>query len=121
VRYPALPDGAELAEAVAGHPTVDAALDAYERVMLPRGAENATTAGQMLSALLPDTDADDALFPDAPSGRPSPRPVRARHTPPERAPRAAGRRGSARRVPTALHRAGGGGSPYSRHRGRSDT
>ncbi|WP_241999837.1 FAD-dependent oxidoreductase [Streptomyces klenkii] len=61
----ALLDGAELARAVIGHATVDEALDAYESVMLPRGIENATTAQQMLAALMPDTDSDEAAFPDA--------------------------------------------------------
>ncbi|MCC2278164.1 FAD-dependent monooxygenase [Streptomyces sp. ET3-23] len=60
----ALLDGAELAQAVVGHATVDEALRAYEGVMLPRAADNAKFAQQMLAALLPETDSDDALFPD---------------------------------------------------------
>ncbi|MEU9111730.1 NAD(P)/FAD-dependent oxidoreductase [Streptomyces sp. NPDC048483] len=60
----ALLDGAELAQAVIGHPTIDEAVDAYESVMLPRGIDNAKTAQQMLSTLMPDTDTDDAAFPD---------------------------------------------------------
>ncbi|MFJ9850338.1 FAD-dependent oxidoreductase [Streptomyces sp. NPDC101150] len=61
----ALLDGAELAQAVIGHPTVDQALDAYEGVMLPRALDNAKTARHLLATLMPDTDSDDALFPDA--------------------------------------------------------
>ncbi|MEU9502932.1 NAD(P)/FAD-dependent oxidoreductase [Streptomyces sp. NPDC048196] len=66
----ALLDGAELAGAVIGHPTLDQALDAYENVMLPRAAEEAKTAQQMLTSLMPDTDSDDAAFPGTqwPSG-----------------------------------------------------
>ncbi|MFE1770163.1 FAD-dependent oxidoreductase [Streptomyces sp. NPDC059008] len=60
----ALLDGAELAQAVIGHPTVDAALDAYEGVMLPRAADQAKTARQLLTTLMPDTDSDEAAFPD---------------------------------------------------------
>ncbi|MFI9048107.1 FAD-dependent oxidoreductase [Streptomyces sp. NPDC053427] len=60
----ALLDGAELARAVIGHPTLDEALDAYESVMLPRALDNAKAAQQMLSTLMPDTDSDDAAFPD---------------------------------------------------------
>ncbi|MFF4382554.1 FAD-dependent oxidoreductase [Kitasatospora sp. NPDC001547] len=60
----ALLDGAELAQAVIGHPTIDQALDAYESTMLPRAIDNAKTAQQMLTTLLPDTDTDDAAFPD---------------------------------------------------------
>ncbi|MCF3172168.1 FAD-dependent monooxygenase [Streptomyces sioyaensis] len=60
----ALLDGAELAQAVIGHPTIDEALDAYESVMLPRAIDNAKTAEQLLTTLLPDTDSDDAAFPD---------------------------------------------------------
>ncbi|WP_329170353.1 FAD-dependent monooxygenase [Streptomyces decoyicus] len=61
----ALLDGAELARAVVDHPTLDEALDAYESVMLPRADDNAKTAQQMLATLMPDTDSDDAAFPDA--------------------------------------------------------
>ena len=61
----ALLDGAELARAVVDHPTLDEALDAYESVMLPRADDNAKTARQMLATLMPDTDSDDAAFPDA--------------------------------------------------------
>ncbi|MER7467522.1 NAD(P)/FAD-dependent oxidoreductase [Streptomyces sp. NPDC097981] len=61
----ALLDGAELAQAVIRHPTIDAALDAYESAMLPRAADNARTAQQMLTTLMPDTDSEDALFPDS--------------------------------------------------------
>lgn len=61
----ALLDGAELAQAVIGHPTIDEALDAYESVMLPRAIETAKTAQHMLTTLMPDTDTDEALFPDA--------------------------------------------------------
>ncbi|GAB7032420.1 NAD(P)/FAD-dependent oxidoreductase [Streptomyces sp. NPDC021749] len=61
----ALLDGAELAQAVIGHSTLGEALDAYESVMLPRAAENAKTAQQMLTSLMPDTDSDVAAFPDA--------------------------------------------------------
>ncbi|GHG75149.1 FAD-dependent oxidoreductase [Streptomyces griseocarneus] len=66
----ALLDGAELAQAVIDHATIDEALDAYESVMLPRAIDNAKTAQQMLTTLMPDTDSDEALFPDAlwPSG-----------------------------------------------------
>ncbi|MFG2286454.1 FAD-dependent oxidoreductase [Streptomyces sp. NPDC048595] len=60
----ALLDGAELARAVVDHPTVDAALDAYEGVMLPRAADNAKTARDMLTTLMPDDDSDAAAFPD---------------------------------------------------------
>ncbi|KPC62072.1 FAD-dependent oxidoreductase [Streptomyces chattanoogensis] len=60
----ALLDGAELAQAVIGHPTIDQALDAYEGVMLPRAADNAKTARQMLTTLVPDTDSDAAAFPE---------------------------------------------------------
>ncbi|GAU69720.1 putative monooxygenase [Streptomyces sp. NBRC 110611] len=62
----ALLDGAELARAVIAHPTIDKALDAYESVMLPRAIDNAKTAQQMLTTLMPDTDTDtdDAVFPD---------------------------------------------------------
>ncbi|WJY37364.1 NAD(P)/FAD-dependent oxidoreductase [Streptomyces sp. P9-2B-2] len=61
----ALLDGAELAQAVVEHPTIDEALDAYESVMLPRALDNAKTAQQMLATLMPDTETDDAAFPDA--------------------------------------------------------
>ncbi|MGW2007535.1 FAD-dependent oxidoreductase [Streptomyces nigrescens] len=61
----ALLDGAELAQSVIGHSTIAEALDAYESVMLPRAAENAKTAQQMLAGLMPDTDSDDAAFPDS--------------------------------------------------------
>ncbi|MEU2513717.1 FAD-dependent oxidoreductase [Streptomyces syringium] len=61
----ALLDGAELARAVVDHPTIDEALEAYESVMLPRAVDNARTAQRMLTALMPDTDSDDAAFPDA--------------------------------------------------------
>ncbi|MFF3090433.1 FAD-dependent oxidoreductase [Streptomyces nojiriensis] len=61
----ALLDGAELAQAVIDHPTVDEALDAYESVMFPRATDNAKTAQQMLTTLMPDTDSDDAAFPDS--------------------------------------------------------
>ncbi|MFE6835063.1 FAD-dependent oxidoreductase [Streptomyces sp. NPDC057705] len=61
----ALLDGAELARAVIDHPTIDQALDAYEGVMLPRATDNAKTAQQMLATLMPDTDSDDAAFPDS--------------------------------------------------------
>ncbi|QLE70411.1 FAD-dependent monooxygenase [Streptomyces rectiverticillatus] len=60
----ALLDGAELARAVTDHSTIDAALDAYESVMLPRATDNAETAQQMLTTLMPDTDSDEAVFPD---------------------------------------------------------
>ncbi|MFI1617805.1 FAD-dependent oxidoreductase [Streptomyces lydicus] len=60
----ALLDSAELAQAVIGHPTLDEALDAYESVMLPRALDNAKTAQEMLSTLMPDNDSDDAAFPD---------------------------------------------------------
>ncbi|MEU7133137.1 NAD(P)/FAD-dependent oxidoreductase [Streptomyces sp. NPDC046261] len=65
----ALLDGAELAQAVIGHSTVDQALDAYESVMLPRAIDNATTAQHMLATLMPDvadsdSGSDEALFPD---------------------------------------------------------
>ncbi|MFF4406780.1 FAD-dependent oxidoreductase [Streptomyces sp. NPDC001262] len=76
----ALLDGAELAQAVIGHRTVDEALDAYESVMLPRAVDNAQTAQQMLAALMPDTDSDEAAFPDTlwpDSAVPDPGPVRA--------------------------------------------
>ncbi|WP_442480806.1 FAD-dependent oxidoreductase [Streptomyces kutzneri] len=61
----ALLDGAELAQAVIDHSTIDEALDAYESVMLPRATDNAKTAQQMLATLRPDTDSDDAAFPDS--------------------------------------------------------
>ncbi|MFI9235401.1 FAD-dependent oxidoreductase [Streptomyces sp. NPDC053079] len=61
----ALLDGAELAQAVIDHSTIDEALDAYESVMLPRAADHAKTAQQMLTTLIPDTDSDEAVFPDA--------------------------------------------------------
>ncbi|MEU6328768.1 NAD(P)/FAD-dependent oxidoreductase [Streptomyces sp. NPDC047049] len=54
----ALLDGADLARAVVGHPTIDQALDAYESVMLPRAIDNARTAQHMLATLMPDTDTD---------------------------------------------------------------
>ncbi|TXC97470.1 NAD(P)/FAD-dependent oxidoreductase [Streptomyces sp. ISID311] len=60
----ALLDGAELAQAVIGHPIIDEALDAYESVMLPRAIDNAKTAEQLLTTLIPDTDSDEAAFPD---------------------------------------------------------
>ncbi|WP_370422297.1 FAD-dependent oxidoreductase [Streptomyces sp. QH1-20] len=60
----ALLDGAELARAVIDHPTIDEALDAYESVMLPRATDHAKTAQRMLTTLMPDTDSDDAVFPD---------------------------------------------------------
>ncbi|UQI46952.1 FAD-dependent monooxygenase [Streptomyces sp. HU2014] len=75
----ALLDGAELARAVIDHPTVDEALDSYESVMLPRAADNARAARRMLATLLPDTDSDEAVFPDSlwPDGTlPDPRPAR---------------------------------------------
>ncbi|MFF4952429.1 FAD-dependent oxidoreductase [Streptomyces chattanoogensis] len=59
----ALLDGAELARAVIGHPTIDRALEVYESVMLPRATDNARTARQMLTTLVPDTDSDAAAFP----------------------------------------------------------
>lgn len=61
----ALLDGVELARAVIDHPTIDQALDAYESVMLPRATDNAKAAEQMLTTLMPDTDSDDAAFPDS--------------------------------------------------------
>ncbi|MFF9787635.1 FAD-dependent oxidoreductase [Streptomyces nigrescens] len=61
----ALLDATELAQSVIGHSTIAEALDAYESVMLPRAAENAKTAQQMLAGLMPDTDSDDAAFPDS--------------------------------------------------------
>ncbi|MFH8346287.1 FAD-dependent oxidoreductase [Streptomyces sp. NPDC018045] len=73
----ALLDGADLARAVIGHPTIGEALDAYETVMLPRATDNAKTAQQMLTTLMPDTDTDTAAFPDSlwPAGiRPDPHP-----------------------------------------------
>lgn len=75
----ALLDGAELARAIIDHPTIDQALDAYESVMLPRATNNAKAAQQMLTTLMPDTDSDDAAFPDSlwPAHTlPEPRPVR---------------------------------------------
>ncbi|KAA6222945.1 FAD-dependent monooxygenase [Streptomyces albofaciens JCM 4342] len=61
----ALLDGAELARSVIDHPTIDRALDVYESVMLPRALDHARTAQQLLATLLPDSDSDAALFPDA--------------------------------------------------------
>ncbi|MGE7390868.1 FAD-dependent oxidoreductase [Streptomyces sp. NPDC004126] len=61
----ALLDGAELARAVIAHSGIDEALDAYESVMLPRAADHAKTAQQMLTTLMPDSDSDDAAFPDS--------------------------------------------------------
>ncbi|MFE1172480.1 FAD-dependent oxidoreductase [Streptomyces sp. NPDC058773] len=61
----ALLDGAELAQAVSSHSTLDEALDAYESVMLPRAHDNAKATQQMLATLMPDTDSDDARFPDS--------------------------------------------------------
>ncbi|MFD0352363.1 FAD-dependent oxidoreductase [Streptomyces sp. NPDC127110] len=61
----ALLDGADLARAVVGHPTVEQAVDVYEGVMLPRSTAHARTARQMLATLMPDTDSDDAAFPDS--------------------------------------------------------
>ncbi|MEU8616346.1 NAD(P)/FAD-dependent oxidoreductase [Streptomyces sp. NPDC048623] len=61
----ALLDGADLARAVLDHPTVEAALDAYENVMLPRAHTHAQTAAHMLADLIPDPDTDAPLFPDA--------------------------------------------------------
>ncbi|WP_438488857.1 FAD-dependent oxidoreductase [Streptomyces sp. S186] len=60
----ALLDGAELARAVVDHPTIDAALDAYESVMLPRSVDEAKEAGQLLATLSPEADSDEAVFPD---------------------------------------------------------
>ncbi|MCD9195250.1 FAD-dependent oxidoreductase [Streptomyces albireticuli] len=76
----ALLDGAQLARAVIDHPTVDAALDAYENVMLTRAADHAGTARRMLATLMPDTDSDTAVFPDTlwPAGaHPDPSPAHA--------------------------------------------
>ncbi|KNB54008.1 FAD-dependent oxidoreductase [Streptomyces caatingaensis] len=61
----ALLDGADLARAIVGRPTLDEALAAYEDVMLPRAAEHARTAERMLATLMPGTDADEPAFPDA--------------------------------------------------------
>ncbi|MFI5642574.1 FAD-dependent oxidoreductase [Streptomyces goshikiensis] len=61
----ALLDGAELAQAVIARSSIDEALDAYESVMLPRAADHAKTAQQMLTTLMPDSDSDDAVFPDS--------------------------------------------------------
>ncbi|WP_331728579.1 NAD(P)/FAD-dependent oxidoreductase [Streptomyces sp. NBC_00158] len=74
----ALLDGAELARAVIDHPTIDQALDAYEGVMLPRAADHAKTARHLLATLMPDTDSDDAAFPDSlwpADALPAPRPA----------------------------------------------
>ncbi|WP_067814305.1 FAD-dependent oxidoreductase [Actinomadura kijaniata] len=60
----AMLDGAELAQAVIAHPTIDAALNAYESVMLPRSAEEAKAAADILAVLVPDTDSTEAFFPD---------------------------------------------------------
>ncbi|MEV4870378.1 NAD(P)/FAD-dependent oxidoreductase [Streptomyces syringium] len=49
----ALLDGAELALALVTHPEVDAAVRAYEEVMLPRAADLATRTAQGLSHFLP--------------------------------------------------------------------
>ncbi|MFC5144965.1 FAD-dependent oxidoreductase [Streptomyces aureoversilis] len=75
----ALLDGAELARAVLDHSTIEEALDAYESVMLPRATDNARTAQQMLATLMPDTESDEAVFPDSlwpsstrPDARPAP-------------------------------------------------
>ncbi|GAA5118417.1 hypothetical protein [Pseudonocardia adelaidensis] len=49
----AMLDGAELATAIAAEPTVDDAVHAYERVMLPRSAEIAKECLEGLDQLLP--------------------------------------------------------------------
>ncbi|MHA6621441.1 FAD-dependent oxidoreductase [Pseudonocardia sp. DLS-67] len=49
----AMLDGAELATALAAEPTVDDAVRAYERVMLPRSAEIAKECSEGLDHLLP--------------------------------------------------------------------
>ncbi|MFG2830480.1 FAD-dependent oxidoreductase [Streptomyces sp. NPDC048434] len=55
----AMLDGAELAQALAGHGDPDEAVRAYETAMLPRAAEAAAAAARVLA---------EALAPDAPRG-----------------------------------------------------
>ncbi|AQZ62541.1 putative monooxygenase [[Actinomadura] parvosata subsp. kistnae] len=59
----AMLDGAELAQAVIDHPTIEQALDAYEAVMLARSVSEAERTGEMLTTLMPDTDSIEPLFP----------------------------------------------------------
>ncbi|WP_275466932.1 FAD-dependent oxidoreductase [Streptomyces noursei] len=60
----AMLDGAELARALADRPEVDAAVAAYEDVMVPRSAEQAAATAALLAALMPDTDSTEPGFPD---------------------------------------------------------
>ncbi|WP_433258588.1 FAD-dependent oxidoreductase [Streptosporangium sp. CA-135522] len=59
----ALLDGAELAQAVIDHPTIEDALAAYEAVMLARSLSEAQRTAEMLAVLMPDTDSTEPLFP----------------------------------------------------------
>ncbi|WP_431915994.1 FAD-dependent oxidoreductase [Nonomuraea jabiensis] len=59
----AMLDGAELAQAVIDHHTVEEALAAYEAVMLARSVSEAQRTGEMLAVLMPDTDSVEPLFP----------------------------------------------------------
>ncbi|GAB3575960.1 NAD(P)/FAD-dependent oxidoreductase [Amycolatopsis endophytica] len=56
----ALLEGAELAHAIAGEPTLDAAITRYEQVMLPRAGELAEGANQALQEFVTSNDPDDA-------------------------------------------------------------
>ncbi|MET7464062.1 NAD(P)/FAD-dependent oxidoreductase [Nonomuraea sp. NPDC005501] len=60
----AMLDGAELAQALVDHPTVEDALAAYEAVMLARSADEGKRTAEMLAVLMPDTDSTEPLFPD---------------------------------------------------------
>ncbi|MEV4572619.1 FAD-dependent monooxygenase [Nonomuraea jabiensis] len=59
----AMLDGAELAQAVIDHLTVEEALAAYEAVMLARSVSEAERTAEMLAVLMPDTNSTEPLFP----------------------------------------------------------
>jgi len=60
----AMLDGAELARAIAGEATIDAAITRYEATMLPRSGEHAVGANAALDRFFAPGDADPTHIPD---------------------------------------------------------
>ncbi|MDQ0378043.1 FAD-dependent oxidoreductase [Amycolatopsis thermophila] len=56
----AMLEGAELAAAIAGEPTLDAAISRYEKSMLPQAGELAVGANQALQEFVTSSDPDGA-------------------------------------------------------------